>query len=211
MQLDELKILWHADPDSDPEFDRSQLRDMLNKRSQTAMGKIRRNVWSEIILLVAFAVLVLGWFALRDMPVHWAEWLLFVLLFPTNGLLYWYKVKTFVRSDYSQDLAHSLDTYIQKLDHYLSLYKSFMVYVVPVLGTIGIFYGFTLARLENGKGYEDLPWQIYPILAVVTVVYGFLAVKFTAWYMKKLYGNHLDELKSVQSELKETLPENSLE
>lgn len=207
MQLDELKILWNADSDPDP-FDRGTLRQMLGARRQTAMGKIRRNIWTEILLLVVLAAATLSWFMLRSLPVHWAEWVLFSLLFPANGLLYWYKVKVFVqREDVAENLTQSLDSYIQKLDSYLQMYQVIMAFMVPILSTVGIFYGFTIARVEDGKGFEDLPWQIYPILAVVTIVYIFVAMKFTKWYMKKLYGDHLAELKVVSSELQETLAE----
>lgn len=207
MQLDELKILWNADSDPDP-FDRNALREMLGARSRSAIGKIRRNIWAEIILLGLLAIAILIWFAVRSLPVHWAEWVLFCLLFPTNGLLYWYKVKVFVqREDVAQNLANSLDTYIHKLDSYLQMYQVIMAFMVPILSTVGIFYGFTIARVEEGKGFEDLPWQVYPILAAVTVVYIFVAMKFTAWYIQKLYGDHLTELKVVRAELQETAVE----
>lgn len=204
MHLDELKILWNADPEEEPDFDRARLRAMLQNRSQTAMSKVRRNVWLEIILLVVFGAGVLAWFAIRELPVHWTEWILFTLLVPANGFLYWYKVRAFVaRDDLNMDLAHSLDAHIQHLGSYIRLYKSYLIYVIPVLATVGIFYGFTIARLETGKGYEDLPVWIYPLLAAVTVVYSLFAVRFTKWYLKKVYGDHFDELVSVQQELQE--------
>ena len=204
MQLDELKILWKADSEPDP-FDRDTLRQMLKNRSNSAIAKIRKNIWMEIILLVVMAVGALAWFAFRSLPVHWIEWVLFALLFPTNGLLYWYKVKVFVqRDEVSQDLVHSLDSYIQKLDAYLSMYKWVMQFLIPLLSIVGILYGFTFALVEDGKGFEDLPWPVFLILAVVTVIYIFMAMRFTKWYIRKLYGNHLEELKTVREELNET-------
>lgn len=205
MQLDELKILWKADSEPDP-FDRDTLSQMLRHRSKSAVAKIRQNVWMEIIFLILMAAGTLSWFVLRELPVHWTEWCFFAVLFPANGLLYWYKIRVFIqRDEISRSLVHSLDTYIHKLDAYLSLYKMIIPFMVPVLSTAGIFYGFTIARLEGGKGLADLPWEIYPILAAVTIGYVFLAMRFVKWYIKKLYGDHLEELKQVREELTETV------
>ncbi|MDP5168681.1 MAG: hypothetical protein NWR72_00430 [Bacteroidia bacterium] len=204
MKLDDLKTLWDSATAPDPNFDRDQLRRLLQNKSSSTIGKIRRNIILEIIFLAVAALAVLAWFAFRSLPVHWGEWVLFTMLFPLSGVLYWYKFRAFVKHDsVSQDLFHSLDTYIQSFDRYLNLYKATMVFLIPVLSIVGIMYGFTLARVEDGKDLTGVPTGVWALLGGVTIVYIFLAMWFSKWYVNKLYGRHLRELKSIRAELEE--------
>ncbi len=205
MKLEDFKELWEAATAPDPDFNREQLRALLRNKGQGTLGKIRRNILAEIVFLAISAVAVLVWFAFRSLPVHWGEWLMFIALFPGNALLYWYKIRAFIqRSDLSEDLAHSLEQYIQRFDRYLTTYKITMTYLVPVLSLIGIMYGFTLARAEDGKGLDDVPPAIWALLGAVTVAYTFLAMWFARWYARKLYGQHIDTLRGFLAELTES-------
>ncbi len=205
MKLDELKSLWESSSRPDPDFDQAYLGSLLRSRGQSALSKIQRNIRLEIIFLGLSAVGILAWFFVRPLPVHWGEWVIFTFLFPGSGLLYWYKFRAFVRREHlTQDLFHSLDSYIHSLDRYLNYYRLVMTFMVPILSVVGILYGFSISRAEDGRSLEDVDLGTWAILGVASLIYIALAYWFTKWYMKHLYGNHLEELKAVRAELVES-------
>jgi hypothetical protein len=100
-----------------------------------------------------------------------------------------------------ENLRNSLEHLLDRLTTYLNFYKKSYAILYPVYFCLGLLFG----ALE--RGLDDF---LYRISQPKTIIYLILlsgafficTVLITNWYLKKLYGNHIDKLKELLNELK---------
>jgi hypothetical protein len=82
----------------------------------------------------------------------------------------------------------------------LRFYKRSYAILYPVYFSLGLLFG----ALERGAAvYLSLlsRWSTIINLLTVAVVFFFMSTWFAKWYLRKLYGDHLDRLKGLYLEL----------
>jgi len=85
----------------------------------------------------------------------------------------------------------------------MALYKRSYTFLYPS------YFFLSLAFVAMEKGWEQFilrlaqPEVIFR-LTIVAIVFVVGAMYLSNWYMKKLYGNHLDKLKSLLNDLQES-------
>jgi hypothetical protein len=203
MELDDLKDIWKK---SGPEFrakDKAELALMLQGRSTSIVDKLKRNVWIELILTcVASLVLLRYAWALPSGTLKWTS-VSFVVVFSVYSTYYIKKLLLLNRfNPADENLKTHIDRLIISLNSFLKFYKRSYNILYP------IFFLMVLLFIAIERGATDFfdsvtrPAMIIYLL-FLSGFYYFLSTWFTTWYLKKLYGNHLDKLKSLAHELED--------
>lgn len=199
-ELDDLKSIWKQQSGFESKNE-AEIIEMLSKRSNTLIHKLKRNVWFELIFTI-FCMLVLGAYSitLNGGALMWTILSLLVLLI--SFTLYYIK-KIILLNQYDaghENLKNNLNHLLLRLDAYMKFYKRSYAILYPVFFALGLLFG----ALESGfdRFIEKFEKPMYTIsFIILSVVFMAGVYKITDWYLKKLYGNHIEKLRSLQQEL----------
>lgn len=199
-ELDDLKSIWKQQSGFESKNE-AEIIDMLSKRSNTLIHKLKRNVWFELIFTVV-CMLVLGGYSLtlNGGALMWTILSLLVLLLSFT-LYYVKKIMLLNRYDAShENLKDNLNHLIIRLDAYMKFYKRSYAILYPLFFGLGLLFG----ALESGfdRFMHKFESPVYSLsFIILSVVFMAGVYKITDWYLKKLYGNHIEKLRSLQQEL----------
>ncbi|MFK7924387.1 MAG: hypothetical protein AB8H47_20685 [Bacteroidia bacterium] len=209
MDLDQLKSLWEAENSFQAAAGNTargteEIRAMIRKKSRTYWRKIRRNTLIEmaLILLALLAVVVISRVQhIFILPMEWqALWIM-------GGVgLAFYLFKFFSLGqlpDSDLVLEHFLRQRIRRLKVYMRLYRILVVALVPLLGALGVLYGFVRQSVVYDGIWPDIPDSTWFGVISVMLAYAALAAWGSSIYLKRLYGKHLAQLESGLAELSE--------
>jgi len=199
-ELDDLKSIWKNQPGFESKNE-AEIIQMLGKRSNTLIYKLKRSVWFELIFTVV-CMLALGGYSLtlNGGALMWTILSLLVLLLSFT-LYYVKKIMLLNRYDAShENLKDNLNHLIERLDAYMKFYKRSYAILYPLFFALGLLFG----ALESGfdRFIHKFESPMYTLsFIILSVVFMAGVYKLTDWYLKKLYGNHIDKLRSLQQEL----------
>jgi hypothetical protein len=96
----------------------------------------------------------------------------------------------------TETLKNNLQNLLDKLTTYLNFYKRSYAILYPVYFCLGLLFGLMERCHEDFMYQIRQPKTIYTLLALAAVFF-LCTVWITNWYLKKLYGNHMDKLKKL--------------
>lgn len=201
MELDDLKDIWKNNP---PEFkvkDEAELARMLKGNSKSIVDKLKRSVWFELIFTIVAGVIFLVYaLTLESGAFKWTS-ISMIALFVVYSFYYVKKLSLLNRFKPGEDnLKTNIDSLIANLSSYLKFYKRSYTILYPAYFVLGLLFG----AIERGTT-EFLHSLTKPsvILSLVSlaVFFFFCSTFLTTWWLKKLYGNHLEKLKNLAREL----------
>ena len=172
---------------------------MLKSKSTSIIEKLKRNVWFELIFtaLVGMALLVYT-FTIPNGTIKWMI-ISILLVFILYTFYFIKKLLLLNRFEQKQDIKTNLEVLAAQLTGYLSFYKKSYAILYPIYFIIGLFF----VAVEKGMD-EFLHAMMQPksllYLIVMSLVFLFASTWFVQWYLKKLYGNHLEKLKNLLKE-----------
>jgi hypothetical protein len=201
MELEELKSIWkNSEPVFQPK-DEKEIAAMLKGRSISIIDKLKRNVWFELILTIVVAVALLV-YAL-SLPSGGLKWTSISFILMCLGATFYYVKKIIMLNRFNpanENIRGNLISLIDNLTAYLKFYKRSYTVLYPVYFCVALLFG----AIERGAEafFENLmrPRTII-LLTFLTGVLFFVSTWFANWYLKKLYGNHLDKLKNLLSDI----------
>lgn len=201
MELEDLKSIWK---NKEPEFQakgEQEIALMLKRRSISIIDKLKRNVWVELIFTVAVSIgLLIYAITLETGALKWTS--ISLLLMCLIYTFYYIKKLTLLNRfrSVNENLHDNISLLIDNLTGYLKFYKNSYAILYPVYFSLGLLFG----ALERGTdayiAFLSRPRTIAYLLLVAALFF-FISTWFASWYLKKLYGNHLDKLKSLLNEL----------
>jgi ABC-type multidrug transport system fused ATPase/permease subunit len=199
-ELDDLKSIWKKQKGFERKGE-TEIAQMLNGKSNTLITRLKRNVWFELIFTL-ICMVALGGYALT-LDGGALVWTIVALL----GLLLvytaYYVKKLILLNQYdqtSENLKANLTNLLARLDAYMTFYKRSYTFLYPFFFALGIIFGL----LESGtdRFMEKFQSTLYTVsFIVLSIVFMIGIYTITDWYMKKLYGNHIEKLKSLLAEL----------
>lgn len=205
MNLDELKYLWSTHTDAELEsrhLSEMQIYELLQQRSNSALGRINRNIKIEMAVVILLGALAMTLLFTRDSTISWIEKIVIPLYVLASGLFYWTKYRALNRSPITtENLNEALRQITQTMGIYMKVYLYAVVFLIPLLGSGGVLYGFYKGRQEHGEGLEGVPMELWLLLVVCMLAYSGLAAWGGKWYINRLYGVHYKELMSCREEL----------
>lgn len=200
MELEELKNIWrHKEPPYQPKNE-DEIALMLRGKSMSIIEKLKRNVWIELVFTVVISVLLLIYaFTLPAGALKWTS--ISLLLMCLASTIYFVK-KLYLLNRFvpNENLHATISLLINNLSSYLRFYKNSYTVFYPVYFLLGLLFG----ALERGPAkymiFLSRPSTIF-YLILLAALFFFLSTWFTSWYLKKLYGDHLNKLKNLLNEL----------
>lgn len=193
MDIDNLKSTWQAlQTQPEPVLENEQIRKLLRGKATDTISKIKRSILLEgslTILLSIFLMWNRNWFYSPFIIPYLAGVMVLSLI--------WYSFK------YSRirkiDLHKNLKQTLQQLIHTLDLYLKVYLYGSFVLG----LFAAMLPLLWKNVTFDDLTLTkslIIGGIALITFPTYYWLIK---WYIKNLYGNYVNELKTELKELED--------
>jgi len=201
MELDDLKDLWKkGGPDFKPK-DAEEIALMLKGRSKSIVDKLKRSVWFELIFtLLAGVALLIYALTLESGALKWTS-ISILVLFVVYIFYYIKKLSLLNRFDPGNDnLKATVETLTTNLTSYLRFYKRSYTMLYPVYFVLGILFGGLERGTEHFIRAFSKPSSIGYVVALALFFF-FSSTWLTNWYLKKLYGNHLEKLKTLTREL----------
>lgn len=201
MELEELKSIWkNHEPGFHPLAD-TEIASMLKRRSLSIVDKLKRSVKFELILTLSASVALLV-YALA-LPSGALKWMSVSIIGMCLAYTIYYVKKLILLHQFdpaSKNIRANLTSLIQNLSSYLRYYKRSYTTLYPIYFCVGLLFG----GMERGADqfFDNLTKPLTIIyLVVMSILFYFLSTKFTDWYLKKLYGNHLEKLKRLLDDL----------
>jgi hypothetical protein len=198
-ELEDLKSIWKKQPAVETK-QAEEIALMLQGQSKSIISKLKRNVWFELIFTIVCG-LALGAYAftLKNGALMWTIVSLVVLLV---SYLFYYVKKIILLNQFTPvgNLKENLTHLLNRLTTYLNFYKKSYAILYPVYFLLGLLFGAIERGVDDFVTHISQP-RILIILGLLGATFFLLSFWITNWYLKKLYGNHIDKLKSLLNEL----------
>lgn len=203
MELDDLKSIWKQDkPPYEPKRE-EEIAAMIKGQSSSIIHKLKRSVWFELIFTIICGI-ALGIYALTLEPGA-LMWTLVSLIVLFISYLFYYVKKIILLNQFNsstENLKDNLTHLLERLTTYLNFYKKSYAILYPVYFCLGLLFGAMERGMDNFILHVSQPKTILTLVALA-VIFFLSTIWVTNWYLKKLYGNHLDKLKSLLNDLQD--------
>jgi hypothetical protein len=194
MELDDLKAIWKNNEGFQPKNE-TEIAAMLKGSSKSIVNKLKRNVWVEIIFtLVAGLALLIYALTLENGSLKWTS-ISILVLFVGYSFYYIKKLLLLARFDPGKgNLKINLNALISSLTGYLKFYRRSYTILYPVYFCLGLLF----AAMERGtQEFLRIVTKADVLIYLIASAISFFIFSrwLTNWYLKKLYGNHLEKLR----------------
>jgi hypothetical protein len=211
MELDEFKDTLNQQLATDHLYrSEADIAALLRKKAHSIIVKIKKSLWFEIFSCIVI-MLLFGYLGLSckysSMNIYFSA---FTLVFVPFTIILFYLLKKINRlNTNSLSVKNNLQSIVSILEEFMKRYFQFTMVLIPICLVFAFFLGYTEKQPIEPIDQIILKYKpSYSFITIFTFVYmTSLTVGiyyFTKWYLKKLYGNYVNELKIYINELKET-------
>lgn len=203
MELDELKDIWKKKDANFRMRGENELAQMIKGNSKSIIDKLKRSVWFELIFTVISGVLLLIYaLTLPSGALKWTS-VSILALFVGYSFYYVKKLTLLMKFGRAQDnLKTNLETLITNFSSYLKFYRRSYTVLYPVYFFLALIFGAIERGVDEFLNVMSQPRTIAYLLGLGGIFY-FCSTWLVNWFLKKLYGNHLERLKKVLNDLNE--------
>lgn len=181
--------------------DETELASMLTRKSTSIITRLKRNVWSELVVTFLGALALTTYaFMLPNGYLKWTS-ISILVLFSVYSVYYIKKLRLLNNFDSShENLRVNLERLVRDLRGYLKFYKRSYSVLYPVFFLLALVF---IAIEHGAAGFANKVSRpgVYLILVPGAALFFVFSTKLTSWYLKKLYGNHLEKLERLLSDL----------
>lgn len=200
MELDELKGKLNQRMSVSQQHSAGEISAMLQQQATSVLQKIKRSLWIEFALSILFTIGCCMAIAFIE---EWAY-----LMFLTGaaiiglivscilGFLVW---KTDQLKSSTLSVRKNLEEIISIIHRYVWLYLRLGIGLIPLCFALALWLSYYPKDGVVKPFYKDN----FVYLLIGMSIFSYLSFRFTKWYLKKLYGNYLEQLEMLLSELKE--------
>ena len=194
---------------SDADFEQ-----ILKKKTGSFIDKIKKSLWFELV--VGFLCNLGFVYAALDASMHSMR-LYFGIFSILMFLFLIYMIYILIRTNQiksaDQTIKENLQSYIQLIEEFIKRYFQITMALMPITLLIAGYLGYSdghsnIANQAYTNGYHfgskmnGTQFSIFIISFIALIGLGAYGMyHFTKWYLKKLYGNYLNNLKSCIAEL----------
>jgi hypothetical protein len=206
MELDQWKDIW-KDEGQLPSNDTQKLQMLLEKKSKSTLAKMKRNLKMELwIIILSYGAMIVFYFIAFKGSMSAVSWFLLII-----GLLFvvYYQRKNKLLTE-MECLSCQVKSNLQKqtttLEKYIRIYLVGGTLLAPLsLLFFGwLFYIKAWRNLHDSiffPGEHNPMWKVILAWVILTAIVTFLFYLINKWYVRKLYGKHVEKLKEVLSEM----------
>lgn len=205
MELEQLKKLWKEEAAPAPEV---RIEHLLRQRSRSTISKMKRNLKIELVLLlVVYAGMVWYYFLKFERGMlAIVVMLLAILLF---FLWYYYKKMKLLRQMECVvcEVKSNMQQQLQQLKSYIRFYVKAGTWLFPlamVFTALSVMFnrpaGTPNPVLESTKSFLVFFVVLVAFALMLTIPVYFI----NKWYVRWLYGRHVEKLQNIVNEISET-------
>lgn len=200
MEIDDLKAIWKKGENFEPKNE-AQIASMLKGQSKSILNKLKRNVWFEMIFtLISGIILFIYALTLESGALKWTS-ISIIVLFAVYSIYYIKKLMLLNKMDWgNENIKANLETLVANLNGYLKFYKRSYTILYPIYFVLSLLFVAIERGMENFTEHLMKIETIVYLVGLATLFY-FCCTWLVDWFLKKLYGNHLDKLKRLLEEL----------
>lgn len=204
MELDEYKTIIRQQAVNkriQPFVSESEIH--VQKRSRSVINRIKRSLLLEMALAIPCVSLVLFiTFKLQSIYIELYAYVVTALsICFTCYIFYLYrKIIHYQATIYS--VKKTLELSISILEKFTRLYFLLTLVMVPLILIAGIALGYASIKKMGASAISPYSNQQLIVLAGICLAWYCIMYFFTKWYIRKLYGHHISELKEQLKELK---------
>lgn len=210
MDLDELKYeLNHKLSTDHAGRSDEDIAALLTKRTSSIVDKLKRSLWIEILFGIG-VVIAFGYVGICS-KYHWLK-IYFsvsaVLSAAFVALLIYLLRRTSHLGNTILPVKGNLQTIVNLIEEFVKRYFQFTMALIPICVIFSLFVGYNepervLSTEGLAKGHFTRSWQVITFILIYIALLAIGVYYFTRWYLKKLYGNYVDQLKKCIEELRE--------
>jgi 4-hydroxybenzoate polyprenyltransferase len=206
MELDQWKDIWKTEGEQ-PSNDLQKLRMLLDKKSKSPVAKMKRNLKVELwFMIITYGGIILFYFLAFKGIMSAVSWfmlfigLLFVIYFQRKN-----KLLTEMEC-LSCEVKSNLQKQVTTLEKYIRIYLIGGTLLAPIsLLFFGWFsYDKAWKNVNDSlffPGEHNPIWKVILAWVILTVIITTIFYYLNKWYVRKLYGKHVEKLKEVLSEM----------
>jgi hypothetical protein len=208
MELDELKYQLNQKLATDhASRSNADLSVLLKKKTHSVISKLKRSLIIEMVLCILFFAAMLYVCFITN---YWSVRLYFgvftvLTVLMTFVLFYLYR-RTSTLSNSDQPIKNNLQMLVGLLEEFVKRYFQFTMALLPVCFMFSMILSYAdpveIPEIEKfSVKIFTARWQVMLFLGLYMITLAVAVYYFTKWYLKKLYGNYLQELKQYITEL----------
>jgi len=203
VDLDDLKHIWRQNQElsiNQQDFDNEKVMEMTRQKSKDLMAKLRGNLDFDVAVSCFFIPpLIYVLFVKNIATYHKYVAGFFIVYIFVSLYYYWKEIKSYKELNLKNDLLSTLKFTERKFSKRV---KSLVIYNNIATIPMG-FYGFIacsqLGHYITNSNYEITVTELI-LAASFNIPIGYFYMKFI---IKKLYGEHLQKLKQLLTELEQ--------
>jgi hypothetical protein len=209
MELDSLKYLWKGLEASAPNADHErELGALMRRRSAGPVARMQRNLYGECLLVLITYIPAILWFFMgfegHLAPISW----LFMAILAFLGVYFFRKNRLLKEMQcVDRQVRSNLQTQVDMLRRYTRFYVLGGTIMIPLMAISSYFiirWQFPPApgaalfyRIAGPEEWWKDPQYWALALGVFTVAIYFV----NAWYVRRLYGQHIRKLQAILDEM----------
>ncbi|HEY1019461.1 MAG TPA: hypothetical protein VGE25_10700 [Sediminibacterium sp.] len=210
MELDELKSLLnqklttaHSGRSSD------DIAHLLTRKTSSVIDKLKRSLWIEIISCIVI-ILGFGYIGIagsyRSLRIYFSVFAILAIVF--LFIVIYLLRKTQALSATSLPVKSNLQMIVSIIEAFMKRYFQFTIGLIPVCVIFSFLLGYNepMSIPEVDKVTSSLfthLWQMLLFLGLYIVALSIGIYYFAKWYLRKLYGRYVAQLKECIAELEE--------
>ena len=209
MELDELKYqLKHKLATDHAGRSEADIAAMLNKRTISITEKLRKSIlfeiYSCIVVLFGFGYISIA-IKLQSVRIYFSVFTVITFLFLLVLVYLLRRIKMLCST--SLPVKGNLQTIVVIIEEFTKRYFQFTMALIPICFVFAFYLGFTekqpIPQLDHATRIFNTPLKVivFALLYMVALAVGIYY--FTKWYIRKLYGKYLIQLKACIAELSE--------
>lgn len=201
MEIEDLKYIWQKQSEGFRPKDQTELAVMLKGKSSSIVTRLKRNVWYELAFTFLGALALIAYaFMLPDGYLKWTS-VSILALFGMYSVYYVKKLRLLNNFDSShENLKANLEILISDLKGYLKFYKRSYSVLYPIFFMLALLF---IAIEHGATGFFNKVGrpEVYLVLLPGAALFFVFSTRLTSWYLKKLYGTHLEKLERLLGDL----------
>jgi hypothetical protein len=182
---------------------------LLHKKTSSVIAKLKRNLLYEIILgvmvVIAFGIIGIS-STYQSFRIYFS---VFTILCAAFVVFQYYLLRrTTTLSGTALPVKSNLQAIVHIIGEFVKRYFQFSMALVPICFVFALLLGYyeeqPIPKVDLiAKGYFSHRWEIFAFAFIYMVALAVAAYYFTKWYLRKLYGKYVDQLKECIRELGE--------
>lgn len=211
MDLDELKYQLnyklatnHADRSA------ADIASLLTKKTHSLISKLKKSLWIEIgfCILIMLLFMIIGILSpYQSLQIYFSVFAVIAFLFLII-LVYLLRRTAQISNNTQLPVKTNLKTIVSIIEEFTKRYFQFTMALIPVCFIFSFLLGYNepkrIPELDKvSLSFFNNKWQV---LLFLIIYMGLLTVGvyyFTKWYLRKLYGKYIDQLKQCIQDLSE--------